>query len=429
VQVAGNLLRVLFITSRLPFPPITGSKTSLFHHIRGLASLAGVTVAAASFVDDPLWKGVLPEFLAFLEPLHPPALGSGLATAIKRSLGGSRWPIQTSIFWARKNARRIASVVERFQPDVVIGHMLRTAPYLLPIARPRVLELEDLLSHRYLRQLETGSFQHLLGEHEHLFPRLLLPIMRIGARRGLLFEAGLVRDAERAWSGKVEVATLVSPLETESLCRETGLNSIFCIPPAIAEPGRLAPVLPTHGNMRLLFTGVFTGHHNVEAAIELCQVIFPHLLTEGYPVTLTIAGRHAKRLRQYATDPRIMLVEDVPDMSAILKEADVFVAPIRSGSGTKLKLIEAMAHGVPIVTTSIGAEGLAGEAGVHYLVSDDVGGLVQSIATLMKDSQRVHAMRQAARSLFEAEYAEGAVAKKLMEVCEFAIQRFAEDRA
>jgi glycosyltransferase involved in cell wall biosynthesis len=120
-----------------------------------------------------------------------------------------------------------------------------------------------------------------------------------------------------------------------------------------------------------------------------------------------------------------VLVENVADMSAILKKADVFVAPLRSGSGTKLKLIEAMAYGLPIVTTSLGAEGLSGSVGEHYLVCDDADGFVESIARLLRDSDKAQSLRKAARSLFEREYAEEVVAKRLLKVCEFAVQRFA----
>ena len=422
-------MRVLFITSRLPWPPVTGRKTSLFYHLRGLASRPGMTVGAASLVDEPSQLQGRPTFLRYFVPLSHPRLWRRVYHTVRYTVGRNYWPIQTALCWSKENAKIVRASIARFNPDVVVGDTVRTAPYLFDdLAVARVLQLDDLLSRRYERQLMASGAVDIIGEYSKQLPISFLPLVRVLARTLLAVEIRRVRRAEREWPRAVEAVTLVSPLEVAQLSDQAALSNVYYVPPAVDGPTRLGPFRPERDGARLVFVGAFSMHHNFEAARELCTMTFPALLAKGCPVSLILAGRNADRLAKYATHPDIRLMKDVEDMSTMLRSAHVFVAPLRTGSGTKLKLIEAMANGGPIVTTSIGAEGLVGLAGTHYMVRDDVEGFVDGVRQLIHSSDQAAALRSAARRLFESEYSEAVVADRLFAVLESAIATRAREK-
>jgi glycosyltransferase involved in cell wall biosynthesis len=86
--------------------------------------------------------------------------------------------------------------------------------------------------------------------------------------------------------------------------------------------------------------------------------------------------------------PRIVVTGQVPDINVELAGADVVVVPLRYGSGTRIKIMEAFAHRVPVVSTTLGAEGLDAEPGVHLLTADSAPGLAAACAHLLQDPAR-----------------------------------------
>lgn len=107
-------------------------------------------------------------------------------------------------------------------------------------------------------------------------------------------------------------------------------------------------------------------------------------------------------------------------MAAELSRADLVVVPVRYGSGTRVKILEAFAHRIPVVSTPVGAEGIGGEAGVHLLVGEDAPALAEACARLLTEPQLRRSVTDAAHDLFEerfrSEVVEGAVARLAREV-------------
>lgn len=99
--------------------------------------------------------------------------------------------------------------------------------------------------------------------------------------------------------------------------------------------------------------------------------------------------------------PAVEIYEDVPDIQPFFERATLLLYPCFSGTGMKVKVAEAMAFGVPVVTTSEGIEGLPAQDGVHALIADDDPGLIERTVALLKDVPRQNRLRRAARQLVE----------------------------
>ena len=156
---------------------------------------------------------------------------------------------------------------------------------------------------------------------------------------------------------------------------------------------------------RLLFVGSPTHEPNLDAACWLVKAIWPKLYTRHPDLSLTLLNLDHPRVRACSANmPRIQIVGRVPDVLPFYHQADIALAPIRTGSGTRLKILEAFAAGVPVVSTSIGYEGLHVVPEKHLLVGDSPEALIASIERLIDSLSLREALVQHARTLVEKAY-------------------------
>jgi glycosyltransferase involved in cell wall biosynthesis/GT2 family glycosyltransferase len=150
-----------------------------------------------------------------------------------------------------------------------------------------------------------------------------------------------------------------------------------------------------------LFVGNFRHAPNVDAALFLCREVWPQVRRALPGLRLTLAGGEPPpEVRALACDD-VEVTGWVPAVAPLLDAARVSVAPLRFGAGVKGKIGEALAHGVPVVTTTIGAEGMDLVHGEHALVVDDPGAIAEAIVALHRDDDRWRALARAGRASLE----------------------------
>lgn len=155
----------------------------------------------------------------------------------------------------------------------------------------------------------------------------------------------------------------------------------------------------------LLFLGAFGYSPNVDAARWLVHDIWPIVQRRAKrPVRLVLVGRDPDRVDDLGTHPGVELRGDVPDVADAYAAATLFVAPLRAGAGTRMKLLEAAAHRVPIVTTSLGARGLPLVAGRDVLIADDADDFAAAILDALQDREASAARAGAAHAMIRASY-------------------------
>lgn len=153
----------------------------------------------------------------------------------------------------------------------------------------------------------------------------------------------------------------------------------------------------------LLFVGHFAHGPNRDAARWLCAEIMPRLWRSRPDIKLVVVGRQPTSDLLRLASAGISILADVPTIAPYLAAADLFVAPIRQGAGTRVKLLEALAAGVPVITTSIGATGLGAVPGRDLVVADEPDAFVAAVLALLADRVRLHALGDAGRRLVSAE--------------------------
>jgi glycosyltransferase involved in cell wall biosynthesis len=166
----------------------------------------------------------------------------------------------------------------------------------------------------------------------------------------------------------------------------------------------------------LLFVGAMHRHPNVDAMRYFCRQVLPRVQRDLPRVRLTIVGNQPPRdLAQLTEDPRISVTGFVPALEPYYARATVFVSPIRIGGGIMLKNIDAMAAGCPVVTTSIGNEGVGATPGYHLVTADDPDAFARAVVRLLRDEGERRRLAEHGRQFVEARFSLDATVKGLEE--------------
>jgi glycosyltransferase involved in cell wall biosynthesis len=161
-------------------------------------------------------------------------------------------------------------------------------------------------------------------------------------------------------------------------------------------------VTPVEKNCPLVFTGKMDFRPNVDAVIWFCREVLPLVQSDFPSVHFFIVGQSPnRRVISLARNPAVTVTGYVEDVRPYISRALVYVLPLRMGGGTRLKLLEAMAMGKAIVSTSLGCEGFDVTYGRELLVADDAEGFAQLVVELLRDAQRRERFGKEARRFAE----------------------------
>jgi glycosyltransferase involved in cell wall biosynthesis len=178
----------------------------------------------------------------------------------------------------------------------------------------------------------------------------------------------------------------------------------------------------------LVFSASFDAFVNQDAVVYWMESIFPRILSKVPDVKMCFLGKDPPRaLTRYASD-RVSFTGTVPDVRPRLSRAGVCVVPIRVAGGSRIKILEAMAAGLPVVSTPEGAEGLDVVPGEHLLIARGEEEFAVSVVELLRNGEVARSMAWKARKLVEQHYDWGKIAPLLEEAWETTLQRFATRR-
>jgi sugar transferase (PEP-CTERM/EpsH1 system associated) len=379
---AHSQRHVLILANRLPFPLDDGWKVRTFHVIRGVAAHARVSLAVFHPPEDrESIAAARRELGADVRIVTVPPPKQFTVLNLMRGLL-TRFPVQ---IWNQESAalrRELRRIAAEDPVDMVLSESIFLMRYLdlVPRSVPRIIDTHNIDSvtyARYERTLPRG-------------PRRWYTAATV--RRVAALEAALFRTVDMVW-----VCSDVEREMAEGLARTTPVRTI---PNGVATdaftPAPFASAVPA----RLLFFGRLDYYPNQDGLAFFIREILPRVKRIRPDVELHVVGAGAHRdVADPAGSPHIRLVGRVDDLRAALAGAAVVVVPLRAGGGTRLKILEALAMARPVVTTSIGAEGLPVEHDVHLLVADAAEEFAAAILSLLDDAQLAERLGKAGRQL------------------------------
>lgn len=223
-----------------------------------------------------------------------------------------------------------------------------------------------------------------------------------------------LKTRELAAYRKADVVIAVSDEDRNILQREVRDLRVEIIPlihdiPVLAETQRQTC-------SSLLFVGNFHHHPNVDAMVYFCEDILPLIRHEAPDVRLTIVGSSPPEPVKNLAGDAVSVLGYVPDLEPLLQKSDISIAPLRYGGGIKGKISEAMAHGLPVVTTSVGTEGFGLSPGENVLVGDTPTAFAEAVVRLITDRQLYDRLRRAAWAFVNERYSVSAVSRQIQHV-------------
>jgi len=377
--------KLLFITPELPYPPQSGGKVKSLKLIQSLAERYEVTLACPLKLDDPThvgeFSGVSPCERHIYEPVNVPRSASNLALSYLE-----RRPLNVRRTFDQHLAERIASIAE--EHDIIVLDHYEVYPYLPENYSGTVV----YHSHNaYFKMWER--FAKLPGN----------PAMRVAA----MMEAYRVRRSESALAKRADLVFAAPNDAKELIDNGVDANKIRDTFHLGDDKQLDLPELNFDDTQKkLMYVGFLGWEPNVQGLLWFIAEVWPHLVQQHPDLKFDIVGKNPdSRLQEAAKQwEGITLTGYVADLQTVYKDSRVSVAPLLFGSGMKVKVLDAMARGMPTVTTSVGAEGIDIENGKHLLVADEPAEMAEAVLSVLEESRVWEALQENSRALIAERY-------------------------
>jgi glycosyltransferase involved in cell wall biosynthesis len=274
-----------------------------------------------------------------------------------------------------------------------------TGPTFEVMGRPRlgptVLDLVDLEDWKLLSRMAATRVERRGG-----VDGALTSVRQRAGIEQARFNARRWRRYQQSVAAQVDRVVVCSELDQQRL----GVSNAVVVPNGYEPPGVPAGRDDVGAQPTVLFAGNFCYPPNSDGARWLVSQVLPSLLEEIPDVQIRLVGEPDSSVSGLASDPAVTVVGRVPEMGPELTRADVVAVPIRYGSGTRLKVLEAFANRIPVVSTTIGAEGLGAEDQRELLYADDPRSFARACAALLRRGPARRTLVDAAQSLFRERY-------------------------
>lgn len=373
--------RALLVSPEAPWPPYGGGPLrtlSILEYLRPRYTLDFITFHDPDLPDPRLAipAGALGDVLVVPLPRHS---REALPRAVRNLRRLARGVVPLTDRFAG-SAPQVAAWLSGRRYDVAVVEHAWCAPYadlLRPAAARLVLDLHNLES--LLLESLAAAATGLRAAALHRFARLASAEERLWFPRFDLLLTASDADARRLPPG---------------LCIRTLPNTIpDVVMPAAAPDGTI------------VFSGNMAYEPNRDAVAWFARQVWPHVRRRCPDLRWRLLGRGLEAVASLvASDPSIECTGPVDDAIGWLARSSVAIAPLRAGSGTRVKILEAWAAGVPVVSTSLGCEGLLASNEIHLLVADDPLLFADSIVRIQGSPGLAAQLRSSARALFESQY-------------------------
>lgn len=390
-------MRILFLTQVLPYPLDAGPKIRAYYTLRYLAQRHEITLL--SFVRPSDRPEAVEHLRSFCRAvITVPMLRSPLRDAwhALRSLVGGQ-PFLIARDWAPAMAARITDHELRVAKyDAVHADQLWMAPYALLARRlqPSTCHLRLILDqHNAVFQIPRRMAQHEGNPLKRAF-------LELEWRKLARDEAEICRRFDRVvW---------VTQQDYQAVARQTSnINAPnSAVIPICGDPESTPPAPRRPDARRVTFLGGLHYPPNAQGVLWFVEQVWPRVLPEASDAVLTIIGKNPPeglRNAQYGTR-NLDITGYVADPRPYLEETAVFIVPLLAGGGMRVKIVDAWTWGLPVVSTTVGAEGIETEPGENILLADAPADFARAVVRLLQSPAEAERLAQAGRRWAEQRY-------------------------
>jgi sugar transferase (PEP-CTERM/EpsH1 system associated) len=385
-------LNILVVSPQLPYPPSWGFGIRVYHLLRYLSARHRVTLLSYAWGHQGEQVKALRAFCHAVEAVDaPPAFFNARRRAQLGSVM-SRAPYSARSIQAGGLQRALDGLLSAESFDLI---QVESAPAacLDYHGHPAVVLDEHNVEYELLSRM---------ARTDRSLPRRLF--------NGLEY-LKMRRLEQQAW-GSVRACVCTSEADAAIMRRYGARGEVAVVPNGVDleffKPGEGSPEPDS-----LVFTGTFNYRPNVDAATFFVREVLPMIVRARPETVFTIVGASAPAEVIRLSGPHVRVTGWVADVRPYLARAAVVVVPLRMGGGTRLKVLEALAMAKPVVSTTIGSEGLAAIDGEHLLTADRPAAMAEKVVALLEDGSKAFLLGEHGRQLMQRQYGWDAIGESL----------------
>ena len=400
-------MNILYVCHRFPFPPKRGGKIRPFNMIRHL-SASGHQVTVCSLARSPEeaeeGRGIAPYCAAFemaqvSDPVQTLRMVARLPLAKPSSMG---------YFYSASLRQRVRRLLSAQQWDLIFVHCSSVAQYVEQVRDvPKILDFGDMDSQKWLEYANYKPFPLSLGYR---------------------LEGNKMLAAEKRLARLFDLCTATTRAEWETLeGYGTGVATDWF--PNGVDAEFFCPSGEPYDTDTISFIGRMDYYPNQECMARFCEQIWPVLRSRRPNVKLLIIGADpSPEIRKLGDLPGVTVTGSVPDVRPFVRQSAVMVAPLNIARGTQNKILEAMAMGVPVVTSRVAAGGVDAESVKHFLVADTCEEYSAAILRILDDPAERQRLAVAGRKRMLSNHAWPHSMARLDEIIDRCVRNFSQSK-
>ncbi len=373
-------MRIFVLLSRIPYPLEKGDKLRAFHQIRVLSKNHEIILCAL----NPLPQADKQKAFEQLQPycrsinfVDLPAAGR-VVNILKAYFSGL--PLQSGYFYNSHAARKIQALIKEYQPDYLFAQLSRTARYLMEIPVAKMLDYQDAFSYGLKRRADKAGW-------------LAKPVLRMEYRRMEAFERKIFDRFDQKIIISEQDRDLIPHPEKQNIAIvRNGVEMDFFHP------------LSREKKQEIVFTGNMNYPPNVDAALFLVREIMPLVWQKRPETRLLLAGANPHPRVKNLAGEKVTVSGWMDDIREAYAGSEIFIAPMRMGTGLQNKLLEAMAMKIPCVTTPLANAALKATDKEAILTGNNAEELATALLFLLENKKDRQKMAERAFAFVERNY-------------------------
>jgi polysaccharide biosynthesis protein PslH len=352
-------MNILFVTPRMPYPPLKGDQCIPYYRLKLLSKKHEITLL--TFYQQKKELEYLKVLKPFCKEIQTVKLNK-LYSFLNMLIGGifSRMPFQVLYFRSKALKKCTQSLVKSKRFDIIHTYMLRMAEYTKDIDTPKVLDLIDLMQLNLKKRVTIEKF---IGKI--FFQEELKRITKYENRMITKYDASiLVSDNDKNYIESDKIAAISLGIDTNVFKRHSNLPD----------------------NKTIIFSGNMEYFPNKTAVIWFIKECFGLIKSEIPDAKLVIAGNNPdQKIKKFGDNHSIFVTGFVQSMASQLNKAQIAITPMQSGYGMHIKILEAMACALPVITTTLGLGSIQATPGKDVIIADRASDFSRCCIKLLQD--------------------------------------------
>ena len=390
----GTKLKILFLSPTVPFPLTDGGRIRVYNLLKQIAQKSDVTLLALETqptdtdgVAELQQLGIQVHLVPNAPTLPRVAFGTLVKAFFKRQ------PITVARYDVPAYRKKLRALLANETFDLVHYEMFHVAQFHTETDLPSVLSQQNV---------DSAIWRRLCSETANPFYKFAYWTQQLAFQR-----------YERLLSPKFDALTCTSDIDAAVFEKHCAKDAIEIIPNGV-DITHYQPDLTAETPAHLIYIGSMDWYPNEDAVAFFADEVLPRIQEKVLDVKFSIVGGNpSAQVQKLAARNGIVVTGRVPEIKPYFAETTVFVVPLRIGSGTRLKILEALAMGKAIVSTSVGAEGLDLKNGKEIFIADAPTAFADAVTRLLTDSELRRRIGENGRARVEQDYDWRSIGEKL----------------